>query len=62
MTRHSGYGHDYILENLNPLRKERDQALSNYTYCQGYTDAEIQDFAGQPAAGQSQSWTRPHDL
>jgi HlyD family secretion protein len=38
----SGYGHDYILQTLTPLRKTRDQALGNYTYCQGYTDEEIQ--------------------
>jgi HlyD family secretion protein len=38
----SGYGHDYILEQLTPLRKTRDQASGNYTYCQGYTDEEIQ--------------------
>jgi HlyD family secretion protein len=38
----SGYGHDYILEQLTPLRKTRDQAYGNYTFCQGYTDAEIQ--------------------
>jgi HlyD family secretion protein len=39
---HTGYGHDYILENLTPLRKARDQAYGNYVYCQGYTGQEIQ--------------------
>lgn len=37
----SGYGRDYILEKLTPLKKERDQAYANYTYCQRYTDEEI---------------------
>ncbi len=37
----TGYGRDFILENLIPLRKERDRAYENYTYCQGYTDLEI---------------------
>jgi HlyD family secretion protein len=35
------YGHDFILENLLPLRKERDIALANYNYCAGFTDQEI---------------------
>ncbi len=39
----TGYGRDYILENLTPLRKKRDQAYSNYTFCQGYTEQEIAD-------------------
>jgi HlyD family secretion protein len=38
----TGYGHDYILQKLTPMRKERDQAYANYTYCQSYTDQEIQ--------------------
>ncbi len=37
----TGYGRDYILQNLTPLRKKRNQAYANYTYCQGYTDQEI---------------------
>ncbi len=37
----TGYGQDYILQNLNAARKTRDQAYINYTYCQGYTDQEI---------------------
>lgn len=37
----TGYGRDYILEKLTPLKKERDQAYANYTYCQRYTDEEI---------------------
>lgn len=37
----TGYGRDYILEQLRPMRKERDQALANMNYCQGYTDQEI---------------------
>jgi len=35
------YGHDYILQNLIPLRKARDTALANYNYCAGFTDQEI---------------------
>lgn len=38
----TGYGRDFILEKLVPLRKSRDIAQANYTYCQGYTDQEIQ--------------------
>jgi HlyD family secretion protein len=38
----SGYGRDYILERLVPMRKVRDQSYANYTYCQAYTDQEIQ--------------------
>lgn len=37
----TGYGRDYILEQLRPLRQTCNQAYSNYTYCQGYTEAEI---------------------
>jgi RND family efflux transporter MFP subunit len=37
----SGYGRDFILQQLTPLRKARNQAYINYTYCQGYTDQEI---------------------
>lgn len=39
----NGYGHDYIMEHLNPLRKIRDQALANLNYCATYTDQEIAD-------------------
>ena len=38
----TGYGRDYILQRLKPLRAARDQAYANYTYCQAYTDQEIQ--------------------
>ncbi|HEX9018178.1 MAG TPA: efflux RND transporter periplasmic adaptor subunit [Anaerolineaceae bacterium] len=38
----TGYGHDFILENLAPLRKARDSALYNYQWCQSYTQDEIQ--------------------
>lgn len=38
----TGYGYDYILQQLAPLRKARDQAYGDYVYCQGYTDKEIQ--------------------
>jgi HlyD family secretion protein len=39
---HTGYGRDYILQQLAPMRKARDIAYANYVYCQGYTDEEIQ--------------------
>jgi RND family efflux transporter MFP subunit len=39
---HSGYGKDYILTQLVTLRKKLNQANGNYTYCQGYTQTEIQ--------------------
>jgi RND family efflux transporter MFP subunit len=42
----TGYGHNYILQRLEPLRIKRDQAYSNYTYCQGYTGEEIQTSQG----------------
>ena len=35
------YGRDYILEHYIPLARARDIAYANYTYCQGFTDAEI---------------------
>jgi RND family efflux transporter MFP subunit len=38
----SGYGRDYILEQLKPLKKAYNQAYGNFTFCQGYTDDEIQ--------------------
>jgi len=38
----TGYGVDYILQKLGPMRKQRDIAQANYTYCQGYTEQEIQ--------------------
>lgn len=37
----TGYGTDYILKTLAPMRKERDLAYANLTYCQGYTEQEI---------------------
>jgi HlyD family secretion protein len=37
----TGYGRDFILEKLSPLRAKRDQVHINYTYCQGYTEQEI---------------------
>jgi HlyD family secretion protein len=38
----SGYGSQYVLQNLNPAKRARDLAYYNYVYCQGYTDQEIQ--------------------
>lgn len=37
----TGYGRDYILKVLSPMRKERDLAYANLNYCQGYTEQEI---------------------
>ncbi len=37
----TGYGRDYILKTLAPLKKAENKAYINYTYCQGYTQAEI---------------------
>lgn len=37
----TGYGHDYILQKLAPMRAERDQAYANLEYCESYTDQEI---------------------
>jgi HlyD family secretion protein len=39
----SGYGHDYILEKLNPLLEKYRLAYVNWQYCQGYSDEEITD-------------------
>jgi len=38
----SKYGRDYILEQLAPLRKERDTNYISWVYCLGYTDQEVQ--------------------
>lgn len=37
----TGYGRDYILKVLTPMRKERDLAYNNLSYCQGYSEQEI---------------------
>jgi HlyD family secretion protein len=39
----SGYGHDYILERLNPLQEKYRLAYINWQYCQGYTTEEMTD-------------------
>lgn len=38
----TGYGYDYLIEKVTPLRKARDLAYMNYTFCQSYTEQEIQ--------------------
>ncbi|MCD4671225.1 MAG: efflux RND transporter periplasmic adaptor subunit [Anaerolineaceae bacterium] len=38
----SGYGEDFILTTLTPLRKTRDKAYNNWQYCQGYTTLEAE--------------------
>lgn len=45
----TGYGHDYILQRLAPMRKERDINYANWQYCQGFSASEIQ---GEQAAVQ----------
>lgn len=37
----TGYGVDYILKVLKPMRQERDAAYTNMKYCEGYTGQEI---------------------
>ena len=39
----SGYGHDYLLEHLNPILEQYRLAYVNWQYCQGYTTEEITD-------------------
>lgn len=38
----SGYGEDYILTKLTPLRETRDDAYLNWQYCQSYTELEAE--------------------
>jgi HlyD family secretion protein len=38
----TGYGQDYILHILGPLRKSRDEALATLNYCRAYTTSEIE--------------------
>ena len=38
----SGYGEDYILTKLAPLRETRDDAYLNWQYCQAYTELEAE--------------------
>ncbi len=37
----TGYGTDFIITKLAPMREERNQAYNNWSYCQGYTEDEI---------------------
>ncbi|NPV74998.1 MAG: efflux RND transporter periplasmic adaptor subunit [Anaerolineae bacterium] len=37
----TGYGVNYILKVLKPMRQERDAAYYNLKYCEGYTEQEI---------------------
>jgi len=39
----TGYGTDFILYKLTPMRAERDAAYNNWKYCEGYTEQEILD-------------------
>lgn len=38
----SGYGEDFILDKLTPLREARDEAYLNWQYCQAYTVTEAE--------------------
>ncbi|KPL91520.1 efflux RND transporter periplasmic adaptor subunit [Levilinea saccharolytica] len=59
----SKYGKDYILEQLKPLWSKSDQAYINYTYCQTFTDAEIEasQAALQVAKANLQQKTRDYE-
>lgn len=59
----SKYGKDYILEQLKPLWAKSDQAYINYTYCQTFTDAEIEasQAALQVAKANLQQKTRDYE-
>lgn len=37
----TGYGRDYILTKLRPLKLKANNAYLNWKYCEGYTDQEI---------------------
>lgn len=37
----TGYGTNYILTRLAPMRKDRDNAYANLKYCESYTEHEI---------------------
>lgn len=37
----TGYGRDFILKVLAPMRQERDRAYANMNYCESYTGQEI---------------------
>lgn len=50
----TGYGYDYLIEKVTPLRKARDQAYMNYQYCQSYTEQEIQQSHAALALAQAQ--------
>ena len=59
----SKYGKDYILAQLKPLWSKSDQAYVNYTYCQTFTDAEIEasQAAFQVAKANLQQKTREYE-
>ena len=50
----TGYGRDYLLEKLRPLWARSAQAYANYTYCQGFTTAEISMSQANLAAAQAE--------
>ncbi len=59
----SKYGKDYILDHLKPLWSKSYQAYANYTYCQTFTDAEIEasQAALQVAKANLQQKTRDYE-
>ena len=62
-NRNSKYGQDYILDQLKPLWSKSYQAYVNYTYCQTFTDAEIEasQAALQVAKANLQQKTRDYE-
>ena len=50
----SGYGEDYILGKLTPLRKTRDTAYLNWQYCQGYTGLEAETSQAEEKTAEAQ--------
>jgi RND family efflux transporter MFP subunit len=50
----SGYGRDYILEKLAPLRLAREQAKENLDWCYTYTDQEVQQSQADLQLAQAQ--------
>ncbi|MEA4909012.1 MAG: efflux RND transporter periplasmic adaptor subunit [Chloroflexi bacterium] len=50
----SGYGLDYLISRLTPLRQERDKAYTNWKYCEAYTDEEIESSQANLALAQAE--------
>ena len=50
----SGYGEDYILTKLTPLRETRDDAYLNWQYCQSYTELEAETSQAEEMTAEAQ--------